>query len=199
MPLVKTESTLLNLIHIDPRVYFIYNLNTRSFDYANPAFYVFFQVKQLSSKPEKILKMVNKEDRFRLEKTCCSLTPGAMHRDLECAITLPDGSDRIVSVTLVCAKHEEQSTITGFLDDITLAKTRSIAEKEKAEAKEHKRRAVRHDIAGTLGFIPTFINLLIRKTESLEDPQIPILLSSIESISKETLMKLKEYMSEEAN
>lgn len=197
MPLVKTESTLLNLIHIDPRAYFIFNLNTRAFDYANPAFYAFFQFKPLGLKPEKILKLVNKEDRFRLEKTCCSLGPGAMHRDLECGIKLPDGSERTVSITLTFDKQEDQSIITGFLEDITEAKTRSIADKEKAEAKEHKRRAFRHDISGTLGFIPTFINLLIRKTESLEDPQIPILLSSIESISKETLLKLKEYMSEE--
>lgn len=199
MPLVKTESALLNLLNLDPRVYFVFNLNTRAFDYANPAFYNFFQVKPMDLKPEKLMKMINKDERFRLEKTCCTLTPGVLHNDLECGIKLPDGSDHFISISLVLQKEQDQSIITGYVEDVTSSKTRAVAEKEKAAAKELKRHTVRHDIAGTLGFIPTFINLLGKKTESLEDPQIPVLLSSIESISKETLMKLKEYMSEEAN
>ncbi len=199
MPLVKKETALLNLIDLDPRVYFIYNLTTRDFEYANPAFYAFFQMKPLNLKSEKILKMVNKEDRFRFEKTCCSILPGVMHNGLECSIKLPDASERFISISLLLDKQEDQSILMGFLEDITLAKTKRITEEENAIAKDLKRRALRHDIAGTLGFIPTFIHLLIRKTEPLEDPQIPVLLSSIESISKETLIKIKEYMSEEIN
>jgi len=89
--------------------------------------------------------------------------------------------------------------VIGYLKDITLERNREAAEKETKEARELRRRTLRHDLAGTLGFIPTFTHLLLKKSESLEDPQIPVLLSSIESISKETLAKVKEYMSEETS
>lgn len=196
MRLINTGTILHNFVQLDPRPYFILNLDTRVFEYANPAFYEYFQVKPASLKAEKLLKMINKDERNRFEKTFCSLTPGVMHDNLECKIKLPDGVEHFCVLHLV---QNEQSIITGFLEDITAKKANEARLKERTEARDQLTRALRHDLSGTLGFIPTFTNLLLKKTEGLDDKQVPVLLSSIESISKETLSKIKDYMNEERN
>jgi hypothetical protein len=198
MPLVNIESAFLKLIQFDPRVYFIFNLSTRMFEYANPAFYEFFQVNQAGLKPEKLLKMI-KEERSRFERTFCSLKPGLLHKTYTISITLPNGIERSIVLNLVLEKQNEESIISGFLEDITGQKDLETSKMEVAAARDLKRRALRHDLSGTLGFIPTFTSLLLKKTDSLDDKQIPVLLSSIESISKETLTRIKEYMSDEPN
>lgn len=198
MSSVKPESAILTLIDLDPRVCFIYDLEARSIVYANAAFYTYFQTKAAAFKADRLQKMINKEDRSRVEKVICALEPGRLH-NLEFGLKLPDGSERVVDLCIAMAKQEDGRLITGYLKDITSDRNREVIEKEKAAAKELKRRTLRHDLAGTLGFIPTFTHLLLKKSESLEDPQIPVLLSSIESISKETLTKIKEYMTEETS
>jgi hypothetical protein len=198
MPLVNIESAFLKLIQFDPRVYFIFNLSTRMFEYANPAFYEFFQVNQAGLKPEKLLKMI-KEERSRFERTFCSLKPGVLHKTYNISIKLPNGIERSIVLNLVLENQNEESIISGFLEDMTGQKDLETSKMEVAAARDLKRRALRHDLSGTLGFIPTFTSLLLKKTDSLDDKQIPVLLSSIESISKETLTRIKEYMSDEPN
>jgi PAS domain S-box-containing protein len=198
MSSVNPESALLALIHLDPRVCFIFDLETRSIAYANPAFYTYFQTKPENLKSERLQKMINKDDRVRVEKIFCALEAGMMQQ-LNFGLKLPDGSLRFVELAITMQQQESGRMVVGFLQDVTDQKQKEASEKELRDAKELRRRTLRHDIAGTLGFIPTFTHLLLRKSESLEDPQIPVLLSSIESISKETLTKIKEYMSEEAN
>lgn len=198
MSLVNPESALLTLIHLDPRVCFVFDLETKSIAYANAAFYAYFQTEPESLKSDRLLKMINKEDRARVEKIFCALEAGVIQQ-LECGLKLPDGSLRFVELSITLPNQDPGRMVTGYLHDVTEHKQKEVAEKELRDAKELRRRTLRHDIAGTLGFIPTFTHLLLKKSESLEDPQIPVLLSSIESISKETLTKIKEYMSEEAN
>jgi len=197
MPLVKTETIIQNFINLDPRPYFSFNLESRMFEYANPAFYEYFQVKPASLKAERILKLINKEERHRFEKTVCALKPGVMHDHLECKLKLPDGEEHYCVLHLVVETAQEQAIITGFLEDVTAKKAEEAKIKEQIEANERLKRTLKHDLSGTLGFIPTFTNLLLKKTEGLDDKQVPVLLSSIESISKETLSKIKDYMNEE--
>jgi PAS domain S-box-containing protein len=199
MSLINTETVLHNFIHLDSRPYFVLNLNTRTFEYANPAFCEYFQVKQGSLKADKILKMIDKEERSRFEKTLCALTPGVPHGQLECKIKSPDGTERFLALHLVLEKQDEQSSLTGFIEDVTALKVNEAQFKEQAAVRDKQRRALKHDLSGTLGFIPTFTALLLKKTEELEDKQVPVLISSIESISKETLSKIKDYMNEERN
>jgi hypothetical protein len=198
MPLVNIESAFLKLIHFDPRVYFIYNLSTRLFEYANPAFYEYFQVNQAGLKPKYFLNMIS-EERSRFERTFCSLKPGLLHKTYGISIKLPNGLQRTVELSLVLEQHQDESIISGFLEDITGQKDLDSKKMEVAAARDLKRRALRHDLSGTLGFIPTFTSLLLKKTEGLDDKQIPVLLSSIESISKETLARIKDYMNDEPN
>lgn len=198
MSSVKPESALLTLIDLDPRACFILDLETKAMAYANPAFYSYFQLKPDGLKTERLQKMINKEDRLRVEKVCCALEAGKLQQ-IEFGLKLPDGSMHVAELAVALNQQGSSRLVTGYLKDITLERTSEAEQKEKKEAKELRRRTLRHDLAGTLGFIPTFTHLLLKKSESLEDPQIPVLLSSIESISKETLAKVKEYMSEEAS
>jgi PAS domain S-box-containing protein len=198
MSLVKPESALLTLIDLDPRACFILDLESKAMAYANPAFYTYFQLKQDGLKTDRLQKMINKEDRSRVEKVCCTLEPGQLQQ-VEFGLKLTNGSMHVVEITVTLNQQGSSRLVTGFLKDITLERTMEAEDKEKKEARELRRRTLRHDLAGTLGFIPTFTHLLLKKSESLEDPQIPVLLSSIESISKETLAKVKEYMSEETS
>lgn len=186
----------MTLIDLDPRACFILNLDSREMAYANPAFYSYFQLKPEGLQTERLQKMINKEDRSRVEKTICALETGKLQQ-LEFGFKLPDKTMHVVELTLTMDQQASSRLVIGYLKDITLERSREAAEKETKEARELRRRTLRHDLAGTLGFIPTFTHLLLKKSESLEDPQIPVLLSSIESISKETLAKVKEYMSEE--
>jgi len=198
MSLVKPESALLTLLDLDPRVCFVYDLDARTLVYANPAFYAYFQTKPDAVKAERIQKMIVKEDRARLEKIFCAAESGVFQQ-VECGMKLPDGALHFVELSITLDVNPSGRMITGFLQDVTNLKQKEAEAKDLLAAKELRRRTLRHDIAGTLGFIPTFTHLLLKKSESLEDPQIPVLLSSIESISNETLTKIKEYMSEEAN
>ena len=198
MSLVKPESAILTLIHHDPRVCFVFDLGAKNFSYANPAFYTYFQTKAEGLKAERIQKMIGKEDRARVEKIFCALEPGVMQQ-LDFSLKLPDGVLHFVELSITLDVQDSGRLVTGFLQDVTIQKQKEVTDKDLRAEKELRRRTLRHDIAGTLGFIPTFTHLLLKKSESLEDPQIPVLLSSIESISKETLTKIKEYMSEEAN
>lgn len=198
MPLVKPESALLTLIDLDPRACFILDLDSKAMAYANPAFYTYFQLKPDGLKIERLQKMIIREDRLRVEKTICALEPGKLQH-LEFGLNLSDGSFHVLELALALDQAESSRLVTGYLKDITAERSEEAADKAKKEARELRRRTLRHDLAGTLGFIPTFTHLLLKKSESLEDPQIPVLLSSIDSISKETLAKVKEYMSEEAS
>ena len=198
MSLVKPESALLTLIDLDPRACFIFDLESKVVSYANSAFYTYFQLKPEGLKAERLQKMINKEDRIRVEKLCCSLQPGNLQH-IEFGIKLPDGSARVLEIAVASSMQGSSRMLTGYLKDITAERNKEAEEKEYKEARELRRRTLRHDLAGTLGFIPTFTHLLLKKSESLDDPQIPVLLSSIESISKETLTKVKEYMSEETS
>lgn len=195
---VKPESALLTLIDLDPRACFILDLEDKAMVYANPAFHSYFQLKPEGMKTERLQKMINKEDRLRVEKTFCALEAGKLQQ-LEFGFKSPDGSMCIAELSVVMNQQGSSRLITGYLKDVTAERSREAEEKEKKDARELRRRTLRHDLAGTLGFIPTFTHLLLKKSESLEDPQIPVLLSSIESISKETLAKVKEYMSEETS
>lgn len=196
MLLTNTETAFQNFIKLDPQPHFVFNLGTRLFEYANPSFYEFFQTKPGNLKAERILKMIQKDDRYRFEKTFCALTPGILH-NLQCKIKLPDGLVCTIVLNLVLEVHLGQCLITGRLEDITEKCAHEALLKDQAMAHDQIKRALKHDLSGTLGFIPTFTNLLLKKTEGLDDKQIPVLIASIESISKETLSKIKDYMNDE--
>ncbi len=198
MPIIKPEPTLLSFLDLDPRAFFILDLDAKAFVYMNPAFSSFFQVKPAGLKLDRVQKMINKEDRARVEKAVCALETGKLQMQ-EIGLKLPDGSDCIVEAYVTAGKQDDARLLSGYLKDITEERQKAAVEREKRAAWELKRRTLRHDLAGTLGFIPTFTHLILKKSESLEDPQIPVLLSSIESISKETLAKVKEYMTEEVS
>jgi PAS domain S-box-containing protein len=197
MPLINTETVLHNFINLDPRPYFVLNLNTRTFEYTNPAFCKYFQLKPGSIKADKLLKMLDKEERNRFEKSLCALTAGEPHSTEECKMTFPDGTERYLILHIVIEKQAEQSYLTGYLKDITEVKANEAKLSALAAERDKQRRTLKHDLSGTLGFIPTFTTLLLKKTEGIEDKQVPVLISSIESISKETLSKIKDYMNEE--
>jgi two-component system sensor histidine kinase VicK len=189
---------LLSLANHDQRVCFAFNITKNSFVYLNPAFDKFFQLSSLQATPKLLYSMVHPEDCNYVKSSYQSLEPGVFKENLEFRMILPDLKEYTVRLNIFLDVQENNDHIvTGYMEDITSIKAHDDKLKELSNKKNSVLNILSHDLAGPLGSIKNYAVLLSKKTRSLEDEQVNNIISSIEKISKRSILMIQEFIKQE--
>ena len=196
--MTSPASLLLSLANHDRRICFAFNSTKNSYVYLNPAFNDFFKLPQALATPELLLTMVHADDAEYVKSTCCELHPGELKDKIEFRVILQDRKEYHLRLSILLEIDENgDRLLTGYVDDISLYKANEEKGKELTSKKNAVLNILSHDLAGPLGSIKNFAFLLSKKTRSLEDEQINTIISSIERISKRSILMIQEFIKQE--
>lgn len=198
--MVNPSSLLITLAENDPRLYFAFDINSKQFIYANPAFEAFFQIKYNEASAESLLAMVHPEDQGYVKENVNKLAPGGFKNNISFSMQLPEKKECFLRLNLFYNDQQLQSKeqiLTGYLEDFTAAKEHEDTLNEYSNKKNAVLNILSHDLAGPLGSIQNLSALLSRKTKFLEDPEIVKWISLIEKISKKSIHLIQEFVKQE--
>lgn len=199
--MVSTSSLLLNLTEHDPRLCFAFDMSSKQFVYANPAFESFFKLSFLQISVKSLLAMVHPQDLDYLTDNFSSLKPGNFKNNVEFRMQLPDLKEYFLRMSLFYSEQPNQQNteqvLTGYLEDFTVEQDHANKLNEYSNKKNSVLNILSHDLAGPLGSIQNLSALISRKTKSLEDSEVKTWLDLIGTISKKSISMIQELVKQE--
>ena len=193
-----TEAILTKLANHDQRIFFAFNMTTNAFIYQNPAFFNFFQIPAGEVIPNDLYELVHLDDKRFVKSTFKHLEPGKFIDDVEFRVLLNDNKEYTLRISMLLYDREDQQRIlTGYGENITENK----AHFEKIQALTSKKDSIlnilSHDLAGPLTAIQNYAYLLFKRTNAMDDPEVSKLVTSIERISKRSIILIQEFIKQE--
>jgi len=193
--MTQPSSILLSLADHDQRIYFAFNISTDAFVYLNPAFNLFFQMNPIELTPKHLFSMVHRDDRNYLKSAYVMMKAGMFKKNIEFRMTLSDKKEYTLRLSMFLKQEENNERIlTGYLEDITVEREYAKKIEELSNKKNAILNILSHDLAGPLGSIQHFTYILNKKIGKIEDPQINMMISSIEKISKRCIQMIQDFI-----
>jgi two-component system sensor histidine kinase VicK len=182
-------------------LYFIYNTNERQLEYINAAFEILTKrkSKELFNKPEKLFKIIHKQDLPYVKNALYYLMKNKTISLLNFRICQPDGNERWVRLKISPVVNDGNvDYLTGMGEDDTARKTNIFNMQQVLGWKDANLEILSHDLRGPLGTVQLLTTLIDSKLP--DNPEIHELTKMIADISKrnitliQTLLK-KEFLS----
>lgn len=196
--MINPASLLLALAEHDHRICFAFNITKNSFVYLNPAFDTLFKLPHDVVTPKFLYAMVHPNDSDYLKTIYQNLQPNIFVDNIEFRMILTDRKEYTIRLSMFLGIFEDQEQVlTGYMEDITAIKLNEAKGRELGSKKNAILNIISHDLAGPLGSIKNFAFLLSKKTHDLEDEQINKIISSIERLSKRSILMIQEFIRQE--
>ncbi len=191
----KSSDLLLRFVEQNPKIVFCYSAADHHFIYTNAAFRETFQEGGETPSLKKLFDMVNIEDRRFLKGIYVRLKPGLFKNDIEFRMEAADHRERCYKLTLLKNMPTKlDQVITGSMEDISAFRAHEDKLNELSDKKNAILNILSHDLAGPLGSIKNFTQLISRKISGYPDHQLPKMLVSIEEISKRCIQMIQDFI-----
>jgi two-component system sensor histidine kinase VicK len=191
--MTNTSDLLLSLAEHDAHACFVFNLNTSSFIYANPAFYAFFELTDQELSAELLVDLVHPDDVEALREKYSSMQPDVLSK-FEFRLQLPDKESHLIRANLLMAiAPGEKGVITGYVTDLSAPSANDRHTEKTFIMSKDILNKFTHELAGVLASIQTYTLLLSRKTKHLNDDEINELIDSLNQLSKESVNLIRNY------
>lgn len=196
--MTNPAALLINLNKYDQRICFAYNLSNKKFIYTNPAFESFFQISARKISIKKLFAMVSPDDKNYLKQTFMALQTGVFKNNVEFKMTLSDGKDYFLRLSVLSQTDENQEEIlTGYIENISNYKAYCQQLTQFADNKKAVLNTISHDLTAPLGSIQNLAALTVRKAKSIEDQEVKKWVSLIEEISKKSVRMIQTFVRKE--
>ena len=193
----KAGISLLKLAAHDVRIFFSFNLSQNRCLYVNAAFEDFFKIDANQASVPSLFKMVHQDDKRFLEETFAKVKPDEFYNNIDFRMTLADGNEYWLRLTVFFDQDNGDRTVTGYLEDISAAKAHSNKLNEFSNKKNAILGILAHELAGPLGTIQMFSQHLLAASKSVGDQNIEKFISRIAQISKRSTALIHEFLNAE--
>lgn len=178
-------------------LFFIYDCGNATFAYLNPAFKAFFEIRGSDPLPEELLLMVHPEDRSYLLKKLAHLqTEISGKESIECRIINGD-HERSLLVNAHLERGSGNETIVGLAEDITLFKENAEVLLRHGNKKNSILNILTHDLAGPIGAIGNFCDLINRTYQGPQYASLQSHLNRINMISMSCIKLIRDFLDQE--
>ena len=190
-----STSLLLLFAENDSRICFAYSLKEKRFVYQNTAFKKFFDVPERDCTIDYLFSRVHIDDRELLINNYKALRAKRISDTIEFRIERTDNKTYTMLIRVLLDKpKKEQGTVLGFIEDITSIRDHENKLKDLSNKKNAILNILSHDLAGPLGSIQHYTYVLQKKTQSLQDKDVQMMISSVERISKRSIQMIQEFL-----
>jgi two-component system sensor histidine kinase VicK len=191
--MTNPSDLLLSLAEYDSHACFVFNLNTSSFVYANPAFYTFFELKDEELYVKFVMGRVHPDDVEALCAQYKTLQPDVLSK-FEFRLQFPDKESHMIRANVLLASEAgEKGLVTGYVTNLSAPSADDGHTEKTYKMNKDIINKFTHELAGVLASIQTYTLLLSRKTKHLKDEEINELIDSLTLLSKESVNLIRSY------
>lgn len=184
---------LLILSENSDHLFFIYDYTKAKFSYLNPAFKTFFGIDKLTLHPNDLLLTVHPDDNNYLLGKLAGLCAGTnAKQEIECRF-IQDRQERSLRISA----QFNGTIITGLAEDITLYKENIEILHQHGNKKNSILNILAHDLAGPIGTIRNFCDLIKREYMGPEYDTLQSHLNRIRMISESCTRLIRDFVNQE--
>lgn len=185
---------LFILSEASDHLFFIYDYNNARFSYVNPAFKAFFGIGNSSPHAKELLTMVHHQDKHHLLNKISALKDNPTEKaQIECRFTKGQHV-RALRINARLNEVESNLMITGQAEDITIYLENAKILQEHGNKKNSILNILAHDLAGPIGTIQNFCDLIIRENQGPEHDILQSRLKRIMRISDSCIRLIRNFL-----
>ncbi|SDM43960.1 two-component system, OmpR family, sensor histidine kinase VicK [Catalinimonas alkaloidigena] len=178
---------------------FAYEVSTRSFLYANPAFERIWQADGAISlkTPDSLLMRVHADDRTFVHEKFEELLQGKSVEELEFRVQPTEGNERWICLIPTLLSGENGPVISAIGEDITKLKLNAEKLRKFAAKKNSVLEILSHDLANPLATIQSLSALLTDRTKALGNEKVDRLVGLIAETSARSIDLIRNFVATE--
>lgn len=182
-------------------VVFAYDSTSNQFTYANPSFEHLWEltIEKVNANPQVLLERIHHEDREYVLETYEALVKEAIpDKAIEFRILMPGLTLKWVSVEFYYISDTTgKQMLGGIANDITAVKNHQENLHKFAAKKNSVLEILSHDLAGPFRNIKGISNLMSKKIQKYEDPDIEKMVEMISNTSERSIRLIRDFVKQE--
>lgn len=194
----EAATSFLALAELSKYAMFSFDIELSKFTYTNPAFKEYITLKDDSPTIDNIEKQVHPDDAVFVKQAFEELLKLGRTNNCEFRIVLPDTTVKTIRVeTFISSLVDKRRIILGIIEDISSFREHSDTLNKFSNKKNALLNILSHDLLGPLGTIQNLSTLIKKKTSESEGKEISQLIDSIEKISMQSILMIRNLLSQE--
>lgn len=193
---MKPPALLYSLAEHSDFLFFSYDLRAGWFTYVNPVCSTFFGLNTDKPKPDDLWPAVHPDDQDYFTSKLATLLDGKLNESVECRF-VRGSHQRILRIHAYVIKENGGQVIVGHAEDITIYKANNDILNRHSNKKNTILNILTHDLAGPIGAIGNFTDLLKRELPAGQNVRAESYIASIKRISKNCIHLIQDFLKQE--
>lgn len=178
-------------------LFFIYDYRAAQFSYLNPAFKAFFGIDQSYPHPQELMGILHPEDGSYLLRKLAALKNKPEGKDQIESRFVRAGHTRSLRIHAQVNRTDNHIVLAGHAEDITIYHEYTNVLHEHGNKKNAILNILAHDLAGPIGTIRNFCDLIVREYQGAEHAILQSRLNRITTISESCIRLIRDFLNQE--
>ena len=178
-------------------VAFVYDLEKKHFEYLskNAPELLELPLEEIQQQPEKLLSLVQEEDRELIRMQIAALADQHPHAEVECKVLLPNHEHKWLRIKVFASQEKAKSKqLAGIVENITRRKEYELGVLNMKEQKNIVLQVLGHDLRAPLNTISLSMMLMGQEINLEENSKVKELVEIVERTCRNSLDMIKEML-----